>query len=61
MLRRALRWQTDWSFFSDVQPEEARNNDYDDHDTDNVENIHYTLPLSHALRKKARLLKGMTF
>jgi len=45
-------------FFSDVQPKEARNKDYDDHDTDDVKNIHYTLPLSHAFQKKARCSKG---
>ena len=33
---------------SDVYPKEACNKDYDDHDTDDVKNVHCTLPLSHA-------------
>ena len=33
---------------SNVQPEEPGNKDYDDHDADDVKNVHCTLRLRHA-------------
>jgi hypothetical protein len=33
---------------SNVQPQEAGNKDYDDHDADDVKNVHCTLRLRHA-------------
>jgi len=33
---------------SNVQPEESGNKDYDDHDADDVKNVHCTLRLRHA-------------
>jgi hypothetical protein len=33
---------------SNVQPEESGNKDYDDHDADDVKNVHCTLRLKHA-------------
>ena len=42
-------------YFSEVQPEKARNKDDNDHNTDDVKNVHCTLLLRHArLCVKAR-------
>jgi hypothetical protein len=47
---------------SDVYPKEACNKDYDDHDTNDVKNVHCTLPLSHArLQYESTMLQQQTF
>ena len=45
---------------SDVQAEEARNKDYDDHDADNVENVHCTLRFRDR-RKGRKGLRGLMY
>jgi hypothetical protein len=47
---------------SDAQPEESGNNDYDDHDADDVKNVHCTLQLRHArLQGESTMLQQETF
>ena len=48
--------------FSNMQPEESCNNDDDNHDADEIENVHYTLRLSHArIRYEGAMLQQEMF
>src|ERR1700687_1176111 len=55
-----IRSKSDWIVCSDVQAEEARNEDYDDHDADDVKNIHCTLRLRDR-EKKPQSLCGIMY